>query len=295
MHPFFSRLLRVSLVALNTGLLLILSLSNAGAAPSPATLPDIQHLLKEGQLPQALDKIGIYLAAQPKDASGRFLKGVILTEMGRPVDAIAVFGTLTEDFPQLPEPYNNLAVLYAQQKQYDKARVALEMAIKTHPSYSVAHENLGDIYAKLASQSYDRALQRDSSHAVTPSQLSLIRSLASGASQANLANASSNLAQATPKIVPGGKAARPEAAQKSPKASAALDSSASDAGVSTLFQHWSSAWARMDFKGAIAYFISDLTCRALREKISSPGMATGSTGSSGVTGCRSELRKSRFW
>jgi tetratricopeptide (TPR) repeat protein len=295
MHPFFSKRLQVDLAALVGGLLLAFYLSNAGAAPSPATLPDIQQLLKEGRLPQALDQVGTYLSTRPKDAPGRFLKGVILTEMGRPSDAIDIFGALTEDFPQLPEPYNNLAVLYAQQKQYDKARVALEMAIKTHPSYSVAHENLGDIYAKLASQSYDRALQRDSSHAVAPSQLSLIRALASSAPQVqHLANARSYSAQATPKPA-SGKVSAPEAAQKSPKASAALDSSSSDSGVSTLLQHWSSAWARMDFKGAIAYFISDLTCRALREKISSPSLVAGSTGSSGATGCRSELRKSRFW
>ncbi len=59
-----------------------------------------------------------------------------------------MFTKLSEDYPELPEPYNNLAVLYAQQKQYDKARTALEMAIRTHPSYAIAYENLGDIYAK---------------------------------------------------------------------------------------------------------------------------------------------------
>jgi tetratricopeptide (TPR) repeat protein len=50
---------------------------------------------------------------------------------------MAVFSKLTEDYPELPEPYNNLAVLYAQQKQYDKARTALEMAIRIHPGYAL--------------------------------------------------------------------------------------------------------------------------------------------------------------
>ena len=89
----------------------------------------------------------MYIRDRPKDAQGRFLKGQILTEMNKPADAIAVFTKLTEDYPELPEPYNNLAVLYAQQKQYDKARTALEMAIRTHPSYAIAYENLGDVYA----------------------------------------------------------------------------------------------------------------------------------------------------
>lgn len=140
-------------------------------------LPDAQRLLKQGQLPQALEKVDAYLSSRPKDAQGRFMRGLVLTEMGRTADAIATFSRLTEDYPELPEPYNNLAVLYAQQKQYDKARSALEMAIRTHPSYAVAHENLGDVYAKLASQAYDKALQIDSSNAAAQSKLSLIREM----------------------------------------------------------------------------------------------------------------------
>lgn len=295
MQPIFSGIPPVNLAASLPGLLLAFHLSIAVAAP--ATLPDIQHLLKAGQFVQALDKVDAYISAQQKEATGRFLKGVILTELGRPTEAIAVFATLAEDFPQLPEPYNNLAVLYAQQQQYDKARMALEMALKTHPSYAVAHENLGDIYAKLASQSYDRALQRDSSHTVAQSPLSLIRDLTSTpakaalAKVANSANVGSNPVQAKPA------AGKLDATANSTSQGnlLAVDSSAGDAGISKIIQHWSSAWSRLDFSGAVSYLISDLTCRALREKISSPGLLIGPTGSGAATGCRSELRKSRFW
>ncbi len=154
-------------------------LSAAVSLASAQTLPEIQRLMKQGQMPQALEKVDAYISTQPKDAQGRFLRGLILTELGRQADAVAVFTKLTEDFPELPEPYNNLAVLYAQQKQYDKARAALEMAIRTHPSYSIAHENLGDVYAKLASQAYDKALQLDSSNAATQTKLSMIKELIS--------------------------------------------------------------------------------------------------------------------
>jgi tetratricopeptide (TPR) repeat protein len=142
---------------------LAIGLAIGFAAPVFAdNLPEVQRLIKQGQYPQALGK-GRRLPEQPpKDAQGRFLKGLIYTEMNKPAEAIAVFTKLTEDYPELPEPYNNLAVLYAQQKQYDKARTALEMAIRTHPSYAIAYENLGDVYAKLASQAYDKALQLDS-------------------------------------------------------------------------------------------------------------------------------------
>lgn len=143
------------------------------------TLQDAGKLLKQGQHAQALEQIDKYLSGKPKDAQGRFLKGVILTEMNKPNDAIVVFTKLTEDYPELPEPYNNLAVIYAQQKQYEKAKQALEMAIRTHPSYATAHENLGDIYARLASQAYDKALQIDSSNSSAQTKLSSIKDLIS--------------------------------------------------------------------------------------------------------------------
>ena len=88
-----------------------------------------------------------------------------------------MFTELAQDYPELPEPYNNLAVLYASQGAYDKARNALEMAIRTHPSYATAHENLGDIYAKMASQAYDKALQLDRSNQAAQSKLNLIKEL----------------------------------------------------------------------------------------------------------------------
>ena len=175
MHSIAQTPLLARLSAIILGLFMTASVSFANAQ----TIPDIQRLMKQGQMPQALEKADVYIASKPKDAQGRFMKGLILTEMGRPVEAIAVFTKLTEDFPELPEPYNNLAVLYAQQKQYDKARTALELAIRTHPSYSIAHENLGDVYAKLASQAYDKALQLDSSNKATQTKLSLIKDLIS--------------------------------------------------------------------------------------------------------------------
>ena len=138
---------------------------------------EIVKLVKQGQYTQALERADKFLATNPKDAQVRFQKGLILAELGRSSDAIRVFTQLSEDYPELPEPYNNLAVLYASQNQLDKARQALEMAIQTHPSYAVAHENLGDIYAKMASQAYDKALQLDKNNAAAQTKLSLIREL----------------------------------------------------------------------------------------------------------------------
>ena len=146
---------------------------------------DANLLFKQGQHSQALEKVNNYLANKPKDAQARFLKGLILTEQGKTADAIKIFSALTDDYPDLPEPYNNLAVLYASQGKYDKAKQLLEKAISTHPSYATAHENLGDIYAKMASQAYDRALQLDHSNTATQTKLAMIQNLFAGDTRNN--------------------------------------------------------------------------------------------------------------
>src|SRR3979411_515369 len=142
-------------------------------------LQDIDRLLKQSQHAQALERVNQYLSQRPKDAKGRFIKGLILVEQNKVAEAIEVFTALSRDYPELPEPYNNLAVLYAAQGQYEKARQQLEMSIRTHPSYATAYENLGDVYTKLASQAYDKALQFDSSNSAAKNKLSLIRDLIS--------------------------------------------------------------------------------------------------------------------
>src|SRR5688572_22713531 len=143
-------------------------------------LADAAKFLKAGQHREALERVNKALATKPRDAQARFLKAVILTEQGNTREAIDIFTRLTQDFPDLPEPYNNLAVIHAAQGQYEKARVALEQSIRTHPSYATAYENLGDVYAKLASQAYDKALQLDKSNTGAQNKLSLVREIARG-------------------------------------------------------------------------------------------------------------------
>ena len=157
--------------------LLALAAALMGSAAWADDYSDVNQLLRAGKHSDALAKADQYLASKPRDPQMRFLKGVIQTEAGRPADAIGTFNKLTEDYPELPEPYNNLAVLYAGQSQFDKARAALEMAIRTNPSYATAHENLGDVYAKLASQAYSKALQLDAANTGVQPKLAVIREL----------------------------------------------------------------------------------------------------------------------
>ncbi len=174
------RAVAAALFALSVG-------ASTQSAAQNSDLQEINRLQKAGQSQQALDKVNVYLSTKPKDAVGRFIRGLAQAELGKTNDAIATFQSLTEDYPELPEPYNNLAVLYSSKGQFEKARVALELAIQTHPSYSTAHENLGDIYAKLASQAYDKALQLDKGNGTVATKLNLVRDLFSTNPKANIA------------------------------------------------------------------------------------------------------------
>lgn len=193
---------------------LIASLAVAAAALAQSDgLQDITRLLKQGQHSQALERVNQYLSAKPRDAQGRFLKGLILVEQNRVPEAIEVFSRLSQDYPELPEPYNNLAVLYAAQGQYEKARQSLEMSIRTHPSYATAYENLGDVYSKLASQAYDKALQLDSSNTAAQSKLSLVRELISAASRPARPGEAKAVEPVKPSII----AAAPRASAPAPR------------------------------------------------------------------------------
>jgi Flp pilus assembly protein TadD len=152
------------------------------AAP-PVLANEVQEInqqFRNGNLAGALSHADAYLAKNPKDAQARFLKGLILADLGKTNDAIAVFTGLTDDHPELPEPYNNLAVLYASQNKYAAAKDALEMAIRAHPDYATAHENLGDLYAKMASVAYEKALALDSKNSAAQAKLVLIQGMLEG-------------------------------------------------------------------------------------------------------------------
>ncbi|WP_313297011.1 tetratricopeptide repeat protein [Diaphorobacter sp.] len=164
----------------------------------------ITTLLKQKKPEQALTALDKRIDANPRDPQLRFLRGVAQTDLGRTDAAIDTFTQITQEYPELPEPYNNLAALYAQKNELDKSRRLLEQAIRGNPNYAVAHENLGDIYARLAAESYDKAVRFDprTSTSVNP-KLTLLRQMFSGANSAAAAAANAPAAPAsTEKVTP---------------------------------------------------------------------------------------------
>jgi Flp pilus assembly protein TadD len=148
-----------------------------------AGLKEASALIKDRRFANAETRLDALLTQRPREPQARFLKGVVETEQGRIDAAIATFRALIEDYPELPEPYNNVAVLYAQRGEYGSARLALETAVRTAPNWAVAHENLGDIYARIAAEEYDRAAKLDRDNKSAPAKLTFVRNLlAAGAS-----------------------------------------------------------------------------------------------------------------
>ena len=253
------------LITLVAALLIAYPMAGPAVAQSDE-LQETSQLLKQGQLDRALERVDAYLKTRPKDARGRFLRGLILVEQNKPNDAIKIFTDLTQEFPELPEPYNNLAVLYASQGQYDKARSALEMAIRTHPSYATAHENLGDIYAKMASQAYDKALQLDKANAPLQTKLNLIKDLFSDSPRppkvaaikpdtTKVAVATPSPKQPEPASKPAGKTAEP-AAKPVPAQETAKPVRNTDEVLKAVNQ-WAMAWSENDVTGYFQHYAAD--------------------------------------
>jgi tetratricopeptide (TPR) repeat protein len=147
---------------------------------TPGLTPELAEaagMIREGQYVTALEKIDALLETDPRNPQARFLKGVVQSDQNETEAAIATFQQLTEDYPELPEPHNNLAVIWAAQGEYDKARRALETALLSRPDYGIAHENLGDIYARLAGVEYDRAVTLDKGNKSAQQKLTLVREL----------------------------------------------------------------------------------------------------------------------
>ena len=215
---------------------------------APALANEIQEInqqFRKGDLNGALDRANRYLAKNPQDAQARFLKGLILADQGKTDNAITVFTGLTEDYPELPEPYNNLAVLYASQSKYEAAKNALEMAIRTHPSYATAHENLGDIYAKMASIAYDKALALDNKNATAQTKLALIQDMIGGQPRKPAATKPVATVTAKPAVKPA--AAGPAPVQATP----------ANTGIEGAIANWAQAWSQRDVDAYLAAYASD--------------------------------------
>ena len=132
---------------------------------------EVRKLLRQGKYAPAQALVDKGLAANPRDPQMRFWQGFILEQLGQVAQAQAIYLTLTQDYPELAEPHNNLGVIYAAQGDYAKAKEAIDAALRANPRYAEAQENLGDILVQQARQAYERAL------AINPKQTTLAQKI----------------------------------------------------------------------------------------------------------------------
>jgi tetratricopeptide (TPR) repeat protein len=124
---------------------------------------EIEELIRNKQWPQAQQKLQLTIKQTAPTASTalspqfRFMNSQILAGQGQVAKAVQELRALIQEFPELPEPYNNLGVLLAAQGQYDEALSALMSAIQARPHYKIALQNLGDLYTAMAQQAYAQA------------------------------------------------------------------------------------------------------------------------------------------
>ena len=275
-------------------LLLVAAAASFGTAGFAATpVETAQSQLAGNDAQGALKTLDAYLKSAPQDAEARFTRGLVLVKLNKTDDALKAFSDLTRDYPQLPEPYNNLAVLYAQQGDYEKARDALEAALATHPAYATAHENLGDIYAALAGAAYNRALMLDKENPAVKYKLDLVNQLDTGLTSAPVRPTAVAAAPAMPSAKPALPVAStaipvqaaPSIPVQAPVAVARPDAADPvNAAVADTVRGWAKAWSSKDVPGYLAYYAPDFVPEGgisrstweqqRRERISRPSRIT---------------------
>jgi tetratricopeptide (TPR) repeat protein len=118
---------------------------------------DVDALVRSGQWQKAQALASVRLQAVPTDPQMRLLQSHIQVGLGQSPAAMQTLKALTQSFPELAEPHNNLAVLLAQENRHEEALESLQAAIKARPDYALALENLGDTYLALAARAYAQA------------------------------------------------------------------------------------------------------------------------------------------
>jgi len=136
-------------------------------APTPSEITDqIEALLNRGQTKEALALIRERLASEATRRADRrpgadvqlaFLHARALAAAGDIDAASRQYEAMTRQYPELPEPWNNLAALYVQLGQLERARQALQTALAIAPQYGIAHANLADVHLMMAAAAYTSA------------------------------------------------------------------------------------------------------------------------------------------
>lgn len=139
----------------------VLKNASLDASPKDGLPMHIAQLIKDKKWQAAIEAIDVFAKKNPRNVQVLFVRTRLLIEQGQLESARQALLAFIERYPEIPEPYNNLAVLYASAGKLDLARDYLELCIKLAPNYATGLQNLGDIYSLLAASQYDKAFKQN--------------------------------------------------------------------------------------------------------------------------------------
>lgn len=125
-----------------------------GPALAAGELERAQQQWLQGHQADAKKTLESALGEDPNNARMRFALALMRMESGETAQAETLLRRLTEDFPDLPDPFNNLAVILAGRGDLDAALDALQRAVTLQPEHVQAQENLGDVLLQMAARAY---------------------------------------------------------------------------------------------------------------------------------------------
>ncbi len=230
-------------------LLVFLCLMIPGVALAAMSTQQLQLLVEQEKYAEAVLEGDKILQQNSPDARARFLTAYAYQMTARDEEAISLYRDLIRDSPDLPEPRNNLAMIYLAQGNYDLAADLLVEAINTHSSYSTAYANLSLIYKGIASEAYRRAVSESSEPAnyTHEFKLTAITGLDSLAPEADLMQQLASQPQPAPEIT----AATGAATQT------VVNAANEDTLLIEKVRNWAHAWSSKDFDNYLASYASD--------------------------------------
>ena len=212
-------------------------LFSANSFASINSVEDLQTLVVEKKYSRAIEAGERMLGEHPQWPDVQFLTAYAYQLNKQSDKATAMYQQLISQRPELPEPRNNLAMIYLQKGDYDAASRLLVEAINTHNSYATAYQNLSRIYTGIASEAYRRALSESKEPAKYAHKIEL----------AALSQLESVSEDSVPVIV------------ASSETSSASESAAID--VKTLLgeqiKQWAKAWSDKDFATYTSFYSTE--------------------------------------
>lgn len=218
-----------------------------------------KQLINNGDSDAALLELESEIARNP-NPEAEFLRAVTLQGIGKRTQAMEAYAQMVQSYPELPEPYNNLAVMHAEDKNFDKAEQMLKRAISTNKTYATAYENLGDIHSQQASDAYNQALALSPANSKTVEvKLNLIDNilLPPNLRKPVMQASTSQPRQSASSSQTGAKPiSRPVVSQTTDSQATQNNSvSSSDlSAVDTLVRQWARAWSDKDVATYLSYY-----------------------------------------